>query len=99
MRKKRRDRGSNRRGMVCISAVVLVLLVTLFVQSNTIKQKNAIYTAQEAQLQTQLEAEEQRSKDIEDMKAYMQTKEYAEKVARDKLGLVYKDEILFKENE
>ena len=33
------------------------------------------------------------------MDAYMQTDEYAEQVAKDKLGLVYEDEIIFKPEE
>ena len=33
---------------------------------------------------------------IENMKDYIDSPEYIEKIARDKLGLVYKDEILFK---
>ena len=32
---------------------------------------------------------------IADLEAYMQTDEYAEQVAKDKLGLVYEDEIIF----
>ena len=36
-------------------------------------------------------------KEIEETKEYMQSDEYAEKVARDKLGLVKNNEIVFKE--
>ena len=33
---------------------------------------------------------------IQELKAYVQTKKYIEEVAREKLGLVYEDEIIFK---
>ena len=82
--------------MLCISAIVAVLLVSLSVQSNSLKEKNADYAAQEESLRQQIEDEKQRSDDIAAMKDYMKTDEYAEEVAKDKLGLVYKDEILFK---
>ena len=94
-KKKRRKRG-NKKGMLCISAIVAVLLVSLSVQSNSLKEKNADYAAQEESLRQQIEDEKQRSDDIAAMKDYMKTDEYAEEVAKDKLGLVYKDEILFK---
>lgn len=97
-KRRKKDRGSNRRGVICISTVVMVLLVLMFVQSNTLKEKNTIYLAREDSIKGQIEAEKQRTKEIDDLKAYMNTKEYAEEVARDKLGLVYQDEILFKQD-
>lgn len=36
-----------------------------------------------------------RSKEIENLKEYVQSDKYIEDVARDKLGLVFEDEILF----
>ena len=95
-RKKKRRKRSNKKGMLCISAIVAVLLVSLSVQSSSLKEKNADYAAQEDSLRQQIEDEKQRSEDIAAMKEYMTTDEYAEEVAKDKLGLVYKDEILFK---
>ncbi len=51
------------------------------------------------ELQQQIESENQRTEDIDNMQEYMQSDEYAEKVAREKLGLVKDGEILFKEAE
>ena len=45
----------------------------------------------------QIVAEEERAKEIEEFEKYTQTKKYVEEVARDKLGLVYEGEILFKD--
>ena len=86
-RKGRRRRDANFKGMCCISAVILVLLVVLSVKSHTLKQRNAVYQ------------ETTRTQEIKDLEAYMQTDEYAEQVAKDKLGLVYEDEIIFKPEE
>lgn len=94
--KRRRPSRSNRRGMVAIAAVVMVLLVGLLVQSQKLSAQNVKYTEKKANLEQQIKDEEMRADDIENMKDYIDSPEYIEKIARDKLGLVYKDEILFK---
>ena len=47
----------------------------------------------------QIEEEKQRTDDITALKEYMQTDEYIEKTAREKLGMVKDNEILFKESQ
>ena len=98
-RRRRRRRNANFLGRCCISAVVLVLLVVLTVKSHILKQKNSVYQEEIAQLQKQMDEETARTQEIKDLEAYMQTDEYAEQVAKDKLGLVYEDEIIFKPEE
>jgi cell division protein DivIC len=51
------------------------------------------------QLNKQIEDEKQRAEDIEEKKAYVQTKKFIEEMAREKFNLVYKDEIIFKSEE
>ena len=50
--------------------------------------------------QTQLEAKkkslQKEQQDIKDKSAYMKTDKYIEEVAREKFGLVYENEIIFK---
>ena len=82
--------------MVAIAAVVMVLLVGLLVQSQKLRAQNVKYAEKKANLEQQIKDEEMRADDIENMKDYIDSPEYIEKIARDKLGLVYKDEILFK---
>ena len=60
MRRRRRRRNSNRRGMVCISAIVGVLLITLAFQSRKLEAKNVLYTQQLAQVNDQLASEKER---------------------------------------
>lgn len=95
-KRKKRGRRGNCGAMLCITAIVAVLLVSLTVQSQSLTAKNAAYEEQEAKLEQQLEDEKKRTEEIEGLEAYMQTDEYVEKIARDKLGLVYPDEILIK---
>lgn len=96
MARKRRRRGNNRREMICVSAVVLVLLGVVFVQSNRLREKNAGYEEKMAALTAELEEESERSVEIEALKEYVNTPEYAGEAAREKLGMIGEGEILFK---
>ncbi len=96
MTKKKKYKGSNRREMVCISAVVVILLGVMFVQSHHQKEKNAASLAKIESLNTQIEEESERAQEIEELEEYVKTPEYAGERARENLGLVGEDEILFK---
>ena len=50
-------------------------------------------------LEAQIDNEKERAIDIKNLEAYVQTKKYIEQIAREKLGLVYDYEIIFKEND
>ena len=76
---------NNYLGMALISVVVLLLLGVLTVQSNDLKAR------------TSIEEEQDRTKQIDEEKEYMQTDEYVAEVARDRLGLVKSNETVFEE--
>ena len=88
--KKRRKKtiGYNHLGMFGISLIVLILILTLMAQSRDLKESLAGYETR---------AEQARTQEIEDLKQYMLTDEYAEQAAREKLGLVKENEIIFQE--
>ena len=65
-------------------------------QVRMLKQKQAGYQERIESLTKQVEAESKRSEQLEQYRIYVQTKEYVEKVAKEKLGLVKQDEILLK---
>lgn len=92
-----RKRRQNRFGMFLTGVVVLMMVVVVSIRSNELQEKSAVYAAREAELEQQIEAERTRTKEIEEYGKYTQTKKYAEEVAKDKLGLVYEGEIIFKE--
>lgn len=93
-----RKRRQNRFSMFLVTLVVLMLMIVVAVKSVELKSKIAVVEAKEQQLLTQIEDEETRAQEIEEYRKYTQTKAYMEEVAKDKLGLVYEGEILFKEN-
>ena len=93
-----RKRHQNRFSMFLVSLVVLMIMVVVAVRSVELQQKIEGYDTQIASLTTQIEAENVRAEKIEEYRKYTQTKAYVEEVAKDKLGLVYEGEILFKED-
>ena len=90
-----RDQRKHLRAMGILLIVMAVFCVTA-IGSLQLKQKNQTYQNREAALEKQIADETERSKEIEDLETYTQTKKYVEDVAKEKLGLVYEDEILFK---
>lgn len=93
--KRRKPSSSNRRGMVAIALIVMILLVGLLVQSQKLSSQNRQYEAKKSELEQRISDEELRAGEIENLDDYVNSTEYIEKVAREKLGLVYEDEILF----
>lgn len=85
--------------MAAIGMVVMLLLVILLVQGNSLKTQLTIYAAEEASLKEKIENETLRTEEIDKLKEYMQTDDYAEEVAREKLGLVKDNEIVFQESD
>ena len=95
-RRGRKDRWGNRLAIIGITLVVLSLGVVVNLKSASMKKKDLEYQAKEESLMRQVELEEKRAEELEDYRVYVQTKQYIEEVAKQKLGLVKPDEILLK---
>lgn len=93
-----RGKRQNHLGMFLVSAVVIMLLVVVTVNSFLLRQKQDTYAAREAELDALIAAEEERASELEEFKKYTQTQAYIEEVAKEKLGLVREGEIVFKMN-
>ena len=98
-RKKKRKVRYNSLGMLAIALVVLVLLGGLMLGSNDLQERLTGYDAKAATLQQQIEDEQNRTEEIDKLKKYMETDEYTEEVAREKLGLVKDNETVFKKQQ
>lgn len=92
-----RKRSQNRFSMFLVSLVVVMLMVAVAVRSVGLQKKVDEKAAELKRLETQIEEEKQRAKEIEEFGKEVKTKGYIENLAREKLGLVHEDEILFKE--
>ncbi len=82
-----------------MTIVVVFFAIVMMFQMNTLKAQDDRYAVQVASLQRQLEEEESRSAELEESKAYVQTRQYIEQMAREKLGLVNPDETVVKARE
>lgn len=96
-KKNRRKIANNYIGMAAISVVALILLGSLAIGSVDMRDQVAVYDARAAELEEKIENEKERTKEIDAQKEYMETDEYAAEVARDRLGLVKDNEIVFEE--
>ncbi len=91
-RRKRKSKG----GVIAISLVVMMLSAVIAFKSIELRAKNEAYMLREESLNRQIENELERKAELEEYEKYVQTKKYVEEVAREKLGLVYENEIIFK---
>ncbi|MGN0159496.1 MAG: septum formation initiator family protein [Brotaphodocola sp.] len=95
-RRGRKDRWGNRLAIIGITLVVFSLGVVVNLRSASMKKRDLEYQAKEQSLLKQVEQEEKRADELEEYRVYVQTKQYIEEVAKQKLGLVKPDEILLK---
>lgn len=82
--------------LIGITMVVLSLAVVTNLGASSLREKDLEYQAKEMTLQKTLAEEKARAAQLEEYRIYVQTKQYVEKVAKEKLGLVKEDEILLK---
>ncbi len=83
-----------------ISAVICVLVVAICIlfysRGKELKAQNEESAKQIEQLKAEIEQEEQRTEELLVYSKYVNTKQFVEDMAREKLGLVYPGELIFK---
>lgn len=92
-----RKKRQNKMAMLLVTTVVIMMLIVVMVNSVELREKRASYLAREETLMQEIEAEQARTEKIEEYEKYTQTKKYVEEIAKNKLGLVYEGEIIFKD--
>lgn len=93
-----RKKRQNRLGMALVSLVVLMLMGVLTFKRIELNSKYDAYVKQEEDLQAQIDAEHERTEELKEYEKYTKTDKFVEEYAKEKLGLVYDNEILFKSN-
>ena len=81
-----------------IAFVVLLLFGIVTYRRSALEEERKEKEAALYDLQVVYAREEERTLELNEEKAYRQTKKYIEELAREKIGLVYPDEIIFEEN-
>lgn len=98
MASKIRRRSKKRIGRFTKFGIVIFCLVvcgTLIYKGCILNEQRKEYSKQIAQLKKEKDEAIDKAKELEDYEKYVKTDEFVEEVARDKLGLVYKDEVIF----
>ncbi len=95
-RRKKKVRKSGRAVLPVVLVIVLLLAGVAAFRGIGLREKDAAYASVEQELKAQIAAEEARTVTLEQRKVYVQTVEYIEKIAKERLSLVYPDEILFR---
>lgn len=98
-RYRRRKKKENRMGKICVSGIVLMFLIVMSVQIVKLYKENQVQSARIDELEAQYEEATEEQKQLADYEQHIQSKEYIEEVAKSKLGLVYSNEIVFKEQD
>ena len=98
-RVRRKSNRQSRALLLLVFMVVLTVIVACGVRSVSLHRQGKELAITESQLESQLKAERIRSEDLESREKYMKTKKYIEDEAKNKLGLVNKDEYLIKPKE
>ena len=81
-----------------VSAVIICMAVIVNLKVSALEEKNNTYTRRLNILEQELAQEQDRAQTLEEDRLKVQTKQYIEKVAKEKLGLVNPDEIILKPN-
>lgn len=92
----KRQRRSGVFGFVLACVLIAIIGVSLWISKQSLIEQNKEYEAQKIILESQISEQQKRSQDIEEYKKYIQTKKFAEEIAKNKFGLIYPDEIVIK---
>lgn len=94
-----RRKQENRFSMIMVALVVFLLAVVVGVRAVGLSQRLDTLTAQKESIEQKIDDETKRSEEIEEYGKETKTKKFFEQIAKEKLGLVYEDEILFKKED
>ena len=86
-------------GSLGIIGVVCFMFLVVLYTGLQMRAQNMEKQAYIQELESQIADEEEHALEIEEYEKYVQTKKCAEEIAKEKLGLVYEDEIIFKAEE
>ncbi len=94
MQKGRKKRQT---GLTLVLIVVLMAFGIFLFNGNELKKKRESLLAKQQEYEELIELQKERAALLSKRQAYMQTTRYIEETARAKLGLVFPDEIIFRE--
>lgn len=85
----------HKKAMLAVAVTVVVLFAAMTVQRHGVKTQLTVYGQRYENAEQDLDDEKDRTVKIDDEAEYIKTDEYAERVARDRLGLMHETETVF----
>ncbi len=86
---------THKAAMIMIFIVVAFFCGTLYISNQSSQKQLDELNAQKDKLQSEIDKEEKRTLELEELRVYVKTMKYVEERAK-QLGLVYPDEIIYK---
>lgn len=99
MSRRNTTKSENRRGMIVICVVLMVLCTALFVRYRYLKEQYQTNEEIIARLETEKKDEEQRTERLQQQEAYQQTDAFVEETARELLNLIKPGDTTIKPSE
>ena len=91
-----RKRKTKNSGTMLLLFFLIALFFGMGMGTKGLRERNAALEEKRQELMAKIEEQEEYTRQLEEFKKYTGTKKYAEEVAKEKLGLVYEDEIVFR---
>ena len=82
-----------------VLVLCLVVCGTMAYRTASLKEQSSKYSAQIQELKKEQKKLKDKEAELKDFESHVKSKEYMEEVAREKLGLVYPNEIIFEPDE
>ena len=92
----RREKTRRKNSVYMLRVIALFLLVGMGYYIRSLEEKAAAFSSREAALSAEIAAESERTEELKEQSKLRQTLRYIEMMAREKLGLVFPDEMLLK---
>ena len=81
--------------MLLLAVIMIGIGIFVCVKTQKLSKSNATYARKEEVLESLIADEQARQQKLEEQQAFVQSKQYVEEVARNRLRLLYPDEYLF----
>ena len=97
--KAKKERRQRKASVITLVIVAVFLLGGMGYYIHSLKEKEASYLNRESELASEIAQEESIAENLENESRLRQTLKYIEQIAREKLGLVFPDEVIVKPSE
>ena len=97
MKKQKRKKRKSNTGRISLLCIGIFLIMVFSIQMVRLYQKNQEYVKQEQALNEQVKDLKKEKEDLSEYEEYIKSDEYVEDTAKKKLGLIFDNEIIFRE--